>query len=224
MRPTGLNCDKSLSDLSTASGRSFMRPRDLVLVTILLCCAAACSAKAPDPAMGQTRPAGVSGPINSEAERAYAEAAALRSRPAASASAFAVCSNPAEAVRKLDKAVALEPKFARAYALRGLIESETGQKEKAFEDLTVAVRLEPTAEHYASRALVSLRQGQIKAAERDLDYALKLDAASDKAHNYFGVLHLSLDDRTAACVNFRDGCKHGDCAFLEAARKEKICP
>ncbi|MDR2669072.1 MAG: hypothetical protein LBC14_03845 [Desulfovibrio sp.] len=201
-----------------------MRPCNLVLATILLCFAAACSAKAPDPAVEQALPAGVSGPLNPEAERTYAEAAALLSRPASSASAFAVCSNPAEALRKLDRAVALEPKFARAYALRGLIESETGQKEKAFEDLTVAVRLEPSAGHYASRALVSLRQGQVKAAERDLDYALKLDAASDKAHNYFGVLNLSLDDRTTACANFKDGCTHGDCAFLEAARKEKICP
>ncbi|MDR1946877.1 MAG: hypothetical protein LBQ51_06905 [Desulfovibrio sp.] len=200
---------------------TYARP---LLIAATLCFLVACSAKAPDTAAKKTGPPGLSGTLNPEAEKNYAEATTLWRRPVASASALEVCSDPAEAVRKLDRAIALEPEFARAYALRGLAESESGQKERGFEDLTAAVRLEPTAVHYAFRALVSMRLGQEKAAERDLNYALKLDAASDKAHNYLGVLNLSLGGRETACAHFRDGCTYGDCSFLEAARKEKICP
>lgn len=167
---------------------------------------------------------GYSGKFRPEAERAYAEARVLWKRQLSSLADAEVCVDPAKAVELLDKAIALEPGYAEAYARRGLARSELGEREEAFDDLTAAIRLHASAENYAYRALVSIRAGGTRAARRDLEYSLKLDAGQSRAHNFLGVLALSLDDAQEACQGFQAGCSKGDCTFLEAARQEKICP
>lgn len=167
---------------------------------------------------------GPSGKYKPEAEQAFAEARVLWRRDVASVSAAESCTDPEKAVSLLSKAISLEPKYAEAYVRRGLARSELGKREEAFDDLTEAVRLNASPESYAYRGLVCLRAGEERAAQRDLQYSLKLKSSQHLAHNLMGVLELKRDKKSLACESFTKGCSNGDCAFIESARKEKICP
>jgi tetratricopeptide (TPR) repeat protein len=197
----------------------------LPLCCLFLCAALfACAEKSgPDfsrPGSGAGHAAGVS----PEAGALYAEALAFWPEGLSSLRSAERCSDPEQAVALLDKALGLAPNFADAHIRRGLARSELGRKEEAFDDLTVAVRLQPTARAYAFRGLLSLRDGQERAARRDLAHSLSLDPSRHEAYNYLGVLALSLGDKQEACSRFDAGCSRGDCTCLEAARKEKLCP
>ena len=172
---------------------------------------------------GSENLAGLSGKINPEAETAFAQARVLWKRALSSVSAVERCSDPEKAVVLLDKAISLEPNYAEAYIRRGLAKSELGRKEDAFDDLTKGIRLRPTAEAYAYRALVSIRTKQVRAAQRDLEYSLKKDPKQNLAYNINGVLALMLDSKPEACAQFQQGCSNGDCSFIDAAKKDKIC-
>lgn len=168
--------------------------------------------------------AGLSGKLNPEAETAFAQARVLWKGALSSASTGERCSDPEKAVALLDKAISLEPKYAEAYVRRGLAKSEMGKREEAFNDVSTGIRLKPTAEAYAYRALVSIRGKDIRAAQKDLEYSLKKDPNQHLARNFNGVLALTLDSKPEACAQFQQGCSAGDCSFIEAARKSKICP
>ena len=168
--------------------------------------------------------AGLSGKLNPEAETAFAQARVLWKGALSSASTGERCSDPEKAVSLLDKAISLEPKYAEAYVRRGLAKSELGKREEAFNDVSMGIRLHPTAEAYAYRALVSIRGKDIRAAQKDLEYSLKKDPKQNLAHNFSGVLALALDKKPDACAQFQQGCSAGDCSFIEAARTAKICP
>lgn len=167
--------------------------------------------------------AGLSGKMNPEAETAFGQARVLWKRTLSSVSAVERCTDPEKAVALLNRAISLEPAYAEAYIRRGLAKSELGQREEAFTDLTAGIRLRPTAEAYAYRALVSIRARQIRAAQKDLEHSLQKDPRQNLAYNINGVLALMLDNKPEACAQFRQGCSNGDCSFLEAAEKEKIC-
>lgn len=201
----------------------------LSLGTVLCLALAACAGKeAPAPSAPPATPerdlSGHSGKFNPEAEQAFAEARVLWPREIASVKAAEVSSDPEKAVALLDKAIAIEPKYAEAYLRRGLAKSELGEREGAFDDLTEAVRLDPAPASYAYRGLVCLRAGEERAAQRELEYSLKLRPSQHLAHNLMGVLHLRRDKKSQACENFKKGCSNGDCSFIESARREKICP
>jgi tetratricopeptide (TPR) repeat protein len=162
--------------------------------------------------------------LKPEAEKAFAGALALWGHNERSPLRAEVCADPKKARALLGRVIELEPGFAPAYARRGLAESELGLGEEAFDDLTRAVRLAPTADNYSFRALASMKRGQGKAARRDLDYALTLDSGHAQSVNFLGLLELGLGDGGKACSAFEKGCAAGDCSFIEAARGGKICP
>lgn len=171
-----------------------------------------CAGKENPPTTGGT---GLPGRYSEEAELLFAKAHVLWKGD--------TCAEPLEAVRLLDEVIRIEPGYGAAWARRGLAHSELGNREEAFDDLTQAVRLEPTAEHYAHRALISLRGGALAAARRDLDYSLKKDQKQHRARNLLGMLLLREGDAAGACASFADGCSNGDCEPLQTARKEGRC-
>ena len=154
-----------------------------------------------------------------EAEAAYAKARALWKRSAAGE----VCADPQQALTLLDRAIFIAPKYGEAYVRRGLVLSETGNFEEAFEDVTAGIRLAPTPEAYAYRGLILLRDRQPKVARRDFEYSLSKAPSQHLAHNLLGVLALSEENAKEACRSFSNGCSNGDCFFLEAAKREGIC-
>ncbi|MDL2272441.1 tetratricopeptide repeat protein [Desulfovibrio sp. OttesenSCG-928-I05] len=162
-------------------------------------------------------PMGLSGKINPEAETAFARAHVLWRDSE-------VCSDPALAVELLDKAIALEPEYAQAYMRRGLAKSTQRDWEGAFDDLTRALRLDPSAENYAYRGLISMRGGNALGARKDLDRSIALDSDQHKAWNFRAALDLLEGKNEAACSDFKEGCSNGDCVGLESARNAGICP
>lgn len=203
--------------------RCFLPLRAALLCLTVCVFAAGCAGKNDAaPSEGAAKVA-YSGQVGPEARQAYGEALALWPQGMSSLAGVERCLNPAQAVELLDRALQLEPDYAEAFVRRGLAKSELGAREEAFDDLTAAIRLHPTAEAYAYRGLVSIRAKDWRAAGRDLDYSLELDRSQSKAHNLKGVLALGQDDRSRACEFFQKGCANGDCFFMETAVKEKIC-
>ena len=134
-----------------------------------------------------------------------------------------MCSDPVQAVEYLDEAIRREPDYAEAYLRRGMALSEQGYADEAFEDLTHAIRLDPTPDAYAYRGLALLRQGNMKGARQDFDEAIRLAPESYRAWNFRGASWLQEGNDAAACEDFEEGCRQGDCSFLEKARDGKIC-
>ena len=134
-----------------------------------------------------------------------------------------VCADPQEAIHLLDEVIAKDGEYAEAWAWRGLARSELGKREEAFDDLTMAVRLEPSAVNYAFRALVSLRGGGLTAARRDAEYSLRMNGKQHMAWNVLGAAALREEDTQTACANFAKACSSGNCDYLEKARSEGVC-
>ena len=174
---------------------------------------AGCAGK--EPALPASDASGLSGQRSQEVELLFAKAHVLWKGDS--------CTEPQEAVRMLDEAIAKDPDFAAAWAYRGLASSELGKREEAFDDLTKAILLDPRAEYYAGRGLVSLRGGMLPAARRDLDYSLKKDSKQHRAWNILGELSLREGNAEQACQHYAKGCSNGNCEPLQRARNDGQC-
>jgi len=181
-----------------------------LLVLVLL---AGCAGKTPAPSAPD--PGGLPGKRAPAVERLFARAHALWKGE--------VCSEPQEAAQLLSEALDADPRFAAAWAYRGLAHSELGQRDEAFDDLTRAILLDPKAEYYAYRGLASLRGGLPSAARRDLEYSLEKDARQHRAWNILGATALQEGNTAQACQHYARGCSHGDCEPLRQARKDEQC-
>lgn len=185
-----------------------------LIAACALCLLSACAAyEAP---LRPVNPMGLSGRVAPEAEKNYALARVLWGNSD-------VCSDPAQAVAYLDKAIAAQPDYAAAYLRRGLAYSEMGRYEEAFDDLTRSLRLHPGAEVYSYRGLVSMRMGNMMGARKDLDHAIELDGGYHRAWNFRAAVRLQQDDVAGACDDFAKGCSKGDCTGIESARTSGIC-
>lgn len=193
--------------------------RAAVFPASVLCAAllAGCGAlmPAPDP-VKPANPTGASGRHNAEAEQLFGKARVLWGRDD-------VCANLEQAVAYLDQALALEPTYAEALVRRGRALSELGYQDDAFDDLTRAIRLEPTAEAYAARGLVLFRTGNRAGALRDAEEAVRRDQRMASAWNVRAAVAYENGDMQAACADFAKACSAGDCTGLEAARREALC-
>lgn len=160
---------------------------------------------------------GFSGKLNPEAESAFARAHVLWSQND-------ICSDPLRAEELLTKAIKLEPQYAEAYLRRGLARGQLRDFDGAFDDLSRAIRLKPTAEAYAFRGLVSLRGGNYLGARKDLDRSLEITKRQHRAWNFRGALNRAEGHPDAACKDFREGCDYGDCVGIESAIARGECP
>ncbi len=161
-------------------------------------------------------PTGVSGKHDPQAEQYFAKAHVLWK-------AGETCSNPDLALAYLDEALKIEPDYPQALIRRGLALSQQGYADDAFDDLTKAIRLEPSAEAYLSRGICLLQQGNTSGARKDLEEALRRDGNAYRAWNVLGAVALKEGKEQEACEAFEKACSSGDCTAIEAARREKIC-
>ena len=83
-------------------------------------------------------PTGVSGKHDPQAEQLFAKAHVLWKGE--------TCTDPEKALEYLDEALKIEPDYPQALIRRGLALSQLGYADDAFDDLTKAIRLEPSAE------------------------------------------------------------------------------
>ncbi|MFQ9866515.1 MAG: tetratricopeptide repeat protein [Bilophila wadsworthia] len=159
-------------------------------------------------------PTGVSGKHDPQAEQLFAKAHVLWKGE--------TCTDP-ESAEYLDEALKIEPDYPQALIRRGLALSQLGYADDAFDDLTKAIRLEPSAEAYLSRGICLLQQGNTAGARKDLEEALRRDDRSYRVWNILGAVSLKEGKEQEACEAFEKACSSGDCAGIEAARREKIC-
>lgn len=186
-----------------------------VIVGIIVCLAlAGCGGKETLP---PHNPMGFSGTVTPEAEAAFARAHVLWDKND-------ICSDPAQAEELLTKALSIEPEYAQAYLRRGLARGQLRDWDGAFDDLTKAIRLHPTAEAYAFRGLVSMRGGNYLGARRDMDRSLELNKRQHRAWNFRGALNRLEGHFDAACSDFNEGCDYGDCVGIESAIQRGECP
>ena len=160
-------------------------------------------------------PTGVSGKHDPQAEQLFAKAHVLWKGE--------TCTDPEKALEYLDEALKIEPDYPQALIRRGLALSQLGYADDAFDDLTKAIRLEPSAEAYLSRGICLLQEGNTAGARKDLEEALRRDDRSYRVWNILGAVSLKEGKEQEACEAFEKACSSGDCAGIEAARREKIC-
>ena len=102
------------------------------------------------------------------------EAAAYRQlavRLTAQAAKADSADNAVEALKLLQRAIAIDPQHAEAFAKSGDIYYRQGKFEQALSNLDTAILLEPTQPRYLQRAEVQMKLGNTEAARQDLALA-----------------------------------------------------
>lgn len=86
------------------------------------------------------------------------------------------------AIADLTAAIAIDPKMAGAFILRGNAFDAKGEADKALADYEAAIRLEPNDPvGYFNRAEVHQAKGNVELAQRDYARALEIDPAYEGA-------------------------------------------
>ena len=133
------------------------------------------------------------------------------------------CSDPERAIALLNSALDIDANYAPALLRRGLAFAQLGHYDDAFNDVTRAIHLDPSADNYAWRAYVLLCEGNEAGAQADLDFAFNLNDESGRAWNVLGLLRMTQGKNEEACEAFRTAAKEGDATWLLRTRKEQIC-
>jgi Flp pilus assembly protein TadD len=95
-----------------------------------------------------------------------------------------------KAVAYLDRAIALAPRNAQLYNLRGIAWSKMDEPERASADWRKAAELAPNdLEPHLNRGMDFLRQGALDQAIESLQTALAVDPDEPKAHSNLGVAY-----------------------------------
>ena len=80
-----------------------------------------------------------------------------------------------EALKMLDRAIALVPNFAQAYYYRGLVRNKKGEYDKAIDDLSKAMAIDPVFSWtYFYRGVVYLQLGKKGKPILDMQEAARL--------------------------------------------------
>ena len=91
------------------------------------------------------------------------------------------------AIRDLDEAIRLNPKFVNLYIGRAVIYNKKGDFDQAIRDFGKAIRLDPKdAGNYVDRAVAYNKKHHYEMAIRDLDEAIRLNPRNAVAYHYRG--------------------------------------
>jgi tetratricopeptide (TPR) repeat protein len=102
-----------------------------------------------------------------------------------------------------NQALALEPRNAWAYQLRGVARYNLGQKQEAIADYDEAIRLDPkSAPAYNNRGVARKSVGQYNEALADYNAAIRLDRDYAAAYNNRGIVRRKLGQHQEALTDF----------------------
>lgn len=136
--------------------------------------------------------AGTSTPIPRLTDRATEQAVAALER-----------GDVRDALEKLAKAIAFDPRNAYVYATRGFLHLDLGDRDRAIADLTSAIEAEPENAAWPSfRALLYRRLDDLPRAIADLDKALEIAPDDEERLLERGKLLSWLNKRDAAIADF----------------------
>lgn len=109
------------------------------------------------------------------------------------ADAYANLKSSRDAIKDLNTAIKLDPKYADAYCSRGSIYNNLGNHQQALNDYSQAIELNPKySDAYYNRGIVHDKLGNYQQAIEDFDKAIKIDPYNIKAYVNRAVLYISL--------------------------------
>jgi len=107
------------------------------------------------------------------------------------------------AIDAYTKAIALNPNYARAYAMRGIAYAEKGQHDKALEDSNKAISLDPSNGFaYIARGSIYAFKGQYDKAIKDLNKAIALNPNYAEAYLGRGSIYYEKGQYDRAIKDF----------------------
>jgi len=109
-----------------------------------------------------------------------------------------------EAIKLLDQAIGLDPKFARAFVSRAYCKTQKSPPDTpgALADLTRAIELAPdSAEAYILRGEIYFRQRSMKAALSDFERGAELDPSYPRVFYDRGLARLQVGDLAGALTD-----------------------
>ena len=102
-----------------------------------------------------------------------------------------------------DLAIDIQPDNAKAYHLRGNVYEKQGSHQKALDDFSTTIRLDPSFPHvYANRARLYRMQLEYPLALADCEAALRLDPKHRMAYIIRGNIEIKLEQYTEAVRDF----------------------
>ena len=106
--------------------------------------------------------------------------------------------------RTRSRAIAADPKHAKAHAILGLALVELGRLDDAARHYRASIDLEPRAEIWSDLAFAQMRTGDFDAARASCEKALALDPTSPAAHVNLAVIAVRAGDLPAAERHYRE--------------------
>jgi tetratricopeptide (TPR) repeat protein/S1-C subfamily serine protease len=111
--------------------------------------------------------------------------------------------NKQEAIADYDRAIAINPKYARAYINRGLAKSDLGNKQAAITDWDRAIAINPKdAEAYINRGAAKSDLGNEQGAIADYDRAIAINPKYAEAYINRGAAKSTLGDKQGAINDY----------------------
>ncbi len=132
--------------------------------------------------------------------------------------------NPNQALRLLNKAVAKDPKFANVYSNRGNVYRDLKQYPKALNDYNKSISLDPShVKAYNYRGNIYYEQKKYQQALNDYNQCLRLKPNYTFAYINRGLVFYQLKSKSRACKDFKKACQLGDCDGLNWAKGKGFC-
>ena len=116
--------------------------------------------------------------------------------------------NPSQALKLLNKAVAKDPKFANVYSNRGNAYRDLKQYPNALKDYTMAIKLDPShVKAYNNRGNIYYEQKKYQQALKDYNKCLQLNPNYRFAYVNRGLVYYQLKNKSRACKDFKKACQ-----------------
>jgi tetratricopeptide (TPR) repeat protein len=107
------------------------------------------------------------------------------------------------AMSDFDRAISLDPSFAKAYNNRGVVKADLGDKSGAITDFNRAITLDPTdAKAFYNRGETKVELGDKRGGILDFDRAITLAPDDANIYNNRGKIKYELEDRQGSILDF----------------------
>ena len=106
------------------------------------------------------------------------------------------------AIANYDRAIEINPQYARAYNNRGVAKSNMGNHEDAIADQGRAIEINPQyAKAYSNRGIAKRKIGDYKGAIADYDRAIEINPQYEAAYSNRGVAKSNMGDHEGAIAD-----------------------
>ena len=109
-----------------------------------------------------------------------------------------------QSIQYFQKAISLNPKYAKAFAAMALVKGRMGKFQDALKDLDRAISIDPGyAKAYSNRGVTRGALQQNKAAISDFSQAIRLDPRLADAYRNRGITREMTGDLKGACADWK---------------------